>query len=106
MPSEQCAYSIGVYPDATAAAKAHIQIQARGAYEPPRSPAYSLEEWQQLIAEARSEAAPQTKAHANVATNTGDVPLANAIITAQKPKIHSRHENHRSDRAQRQRRVC
>jgi uncharacterized protein with GYD domain len=56
VPSEQCAYSIGVYPDPTSAAKAHIQIQARGAYELTPLPAYSLEEWQQLMAEARAEA--------------------------------------------------
>lgn len=56
VPSEQCAYSIGVYPDASAATKAHIQIQARGAYQLSPVPAYSLEEWQSLMAEARADA--------------------------------------------------
>jgi hypothetical protein len=56
LPADQSALTIAVYPDPAAAAKAHIQIQARGAYQLQPQTAYSLEEWMQLMQEARAEA--------------------------------------------------
>ncbi|HVM08964.1 MAG TPA: GYD domain-containing protein [Acidimicrobiales bacterium] len=56
LPTDQAALTTTVYPDERSSMKAHLQIQARGAYELHAQHAFTLDEWTSILEESRAEA--------------------------------------------------
>lgn len=56
VPSTHSSLVTAVYPDEQASLKAHLQVEARGAYHLAPQRAYTLEEWQAIVQQARDEA--------------------------------------------------
>lgn len=56
IPADRVAVTIAEYPDERASVKAHLQIEARGAYTLDAKRTYTLDEWMVIAQEANEEA--------------------------------------------------